>query len=227
MGRSLGALIGYACLATVLAEAAALGLLWMDGKLSHEKVFRVLAVIHDVDLDEPGAGRRDRTTLDPDKQPSYQDIVRRRGMESRLIEMKMQALQDGLDQVEFQRVQLAKEKERHRQNLEAFKQRLQELEEDTEKKGYQEVRVIWETIPPKQAKESILNMVEAGEIEDVVTIMSDMPIVKRAKIIREFDSEREMEVLDQILRLIREGGAVQSLIDNARQNIEPAATDAP
>lgn len=63
-------------------------------------------------------------------------------------------------------------------------------------------------------------MVDADEIEDVVVILSDMPITKRAKIVKTFTAENEVEQLDRILRLIRKGGAASSLIDKTRESAD-------
>jgi hypothetical protein len=222
MKRFLLALIGYLCVGTVVSAALGGGYLWYSGKLDDEKVFRVLAMLHNVDLNP------EKTSAQRDKQGdalgtmSYEDIEEARKVKSRVLELKMQSLGKGLSQVAFERDELTKDKERYVLLRASFEQRLKELEAETEAKGYANVRLIWENIAPKKAKEQILKMVEAGEMADVVHILSEMPIGKRAKIVSQFSTQEESEVLDQLLRMIREGGAVSSLVHETQNDSKNA-----
>jgi hypothetical protein len=218
MKRFLLAVIGYICVGTVVSAAVGGAYLRFSGKLNGDKVFRMLALIHDVDVNP------EKTTAQRDKQGdalgtmSYEDIEEARKVKSRILELKMQSLNKGLGQVTFERDELTKDKERYVLLRTSFEQRLKELQTETENKGYANVRLIWENVSPKKAKEQILKMVEANEMEDVVHILSEMPIGKRAKIVSQFSTPEETEVMDQLLRLIREGGAVSSLLHEAQND---------
>ncbi len=80
--------------------------------------------------------------------------------------------------------------------------------------------MIWENIKPKQAKEQILKMLDNQEMNEVVTILSGMPIGKRAKIVGEFKTPEETEKLDEILRLIRCGVPEVNLIDKTLSQVK-------
>jgi hypothetical protein len=217
MKRFLLAVIGYICVGTVVSAAVGGVYLWSSGRVNNDKIFRMLALIHDVELNP------EKTTAQRDKQGdalgtmSYEDIEEARKVKSRILELKMQSLNKGLSQVTFERDELTKDKERYVLLRTSFEQRLKELQTETENKGYADVRLIWENVSPKKAKEQILKMVEADEMEDVVHILSEMPIGKRAKIVSQFSTPEETEVMDKLLRMIREGGAVSSLL-NETQN---------
>lgn len=218
MKRFFVALIGYVCVGTVISATAGGVYLWYSGKLDNEKVFKMLALIHDVDVNP------EKTTAQRDKQGdslgtmSYEDIEEARKVKSRVLELKMQSLNKGLGQVAFERDELTKDKERYVLLRSSFEQRLKELQAETETKGYANVRLIWENIAPKIAKEQILKMVEADEMSDVVHILSEMPIGKRAKIVSQFSTPEETEVMDNLLRMIREGGAVSSLVNETQSD---------
>ena len=218
MKRFFLAMIGYICVGTVVSAATGGCYMWYSGKLNNDKVFRMLALIHDVDVNP------EKTNAQRDKQGdalgtmSYEDIENARKVKSRVLELKMQSLNKGLGQVAFERDELTKDKERYFLLRTSFEQRLKELQTETETKGYANVRLIWENVAPKKAKEQILKMVEAEEMADVVHILSEMPIGKRAKIVSQFSTPEETEVMDKLLRMIREGGAISSLVHDTQSD---------
>jgi len=220
MKRVLFALFAYVCIGTVLAQAIGVTYAWMIGKLDQRKLVRLLAVAHDVELTPPRSAAQQRREREAVPALSYEQIEELRKIKSRDIELRRKALQRGLDQVAYERQQLTKDKEKYALLQESFEERLKELQEETETQGHANVRIVLENVQPKMAKEVILDMVEADEMQDVVHMLSDMPTRKRAKIVSEFSSEAEKEVLDRILRQMREGGAVNALIDEAREQVQ-------
>jgi len=218
MSRFLISLFGYLCVAMVVSASAGGVYLWTSGKLNAGKVFKMLAVVHDVEVDTEKADDKKEKQENALKTLSYEDIEDARKVKSRVLELKMQSLGKGLSQVAFEREALTKDKERYLLLRTSFEQRLMELQAETETKGYANVRLIWENVAPKKAKEQILKMVEAEEMEDVVHILSEMPIGKRAKIVSQFSTPEETEVMDKLLRMIRQGGAVSSLVHETQND---------
>ena len=154
------------------------------------------------------------------EQPSYDDREQGRELQRRNLELREQALKSGMDRVRFEQGKLARDKEIYDALEHAFEQQLEALRSKALSSGRENVRMIWENIKPKQAKEQILQMLEKQEINEVVTILSSMPISKRAKIVSEFKSADETEKLDEILRLIRSGVPEVNLIDKTRSQIK-------
>ena len=62
-------------------------------------------------------------------------------------------------------------------------------------------------------------MIDKQEMNEVVTILVAMPIAKRAKIVSEFKTPDELQKLDEMLRLIRQGVPEVNLIDKTRSQI--------
>jgi hypothetical protein len=107
---------------------------------------------------------------------------------------------------------------------EAFQQQLNKDKVDALAKGNENARLLLESVKPKQAKELIMKMLEAEEIQQVVTMFEAMPIAKRAKIAAEFRTEEEAQKLDEILRRIRQGLPDAAIIEDAQRQIQQPAT---
>ncbi len=83
---------------------------------------------------------------------------------------------------------------------------------------------MWEKMKRGQAKDLIMAMEAKGLINEVVVLLSGMPDDKRAKIIKDFSDEGEMEdemrVLTEILDLIRRGDPENALIKDTLDSIK-------
>jgi hypothetical protein len=213
-------LIAYACVGTFIAEAAGIAYLRATGKLDDQKIERFVEVAQGLDKNEAKTDEPLTITSDYEDQPSYEEREQARDLQARQLEMREQALKSGLDRVRFEQRNLTVARERYDSLQGAFDQQLESLRSKALSSGLENVRQIWENIKPKQAKEQILEMIEAQEVNDVVSILSAMPIGKRAKIVAEFKSPEEAEKLEEILRLIRQGVPEVNLIDKTRSQIK-------
>jgi hypothetical protein len=191
-------------------------------KLSREALFRILAVIHNVDLAPASQQGDDGKPPQSSEQVSFEDIERRRALESNYLETKTMALQKGLQEVRLERELLAIDMEQLKRLQAGFNKQLDTLQEQLTLEGIARQRQIWTKIEPDLAKEQIMNMVEAGEIDDVVLLLSDMPVDNQSKIISEFrlNDPKEREAVDEILRKIRKGLPAVSVVEDARDALE-------
>ena len=64
-----------------------------------------------------------------------------------------------------------------------------------------------ESIKPRQAKELVVGMLDNGEEDEVVLLLSGMSDSKRAKLLAEFKTADENKKIDDVLRRIRQGVA--------------------
>jgi hypothetical protein len=222
MGKLIGMLVTlatYFCVATILAATVSLGYLRLQGTVTDDKVQKILAVLRGEELESANSEKPlDKQDADPE-QPSYEDREQSRDLRARNLELREQALNSRLDLVRSEQRTLAIDRDRHERLKTAFKDQLASLRDVTLSSGRENVRLIWENIKPKQAKEQILQMLTAGEINEVVAILSAMPIDKRAKIVSEFKTADDATKLDEILRLIREGVPEANLIDKTLNQI--------
>ena len=222
LGRLLGgfgAALAYLCIATVLAEGICLGFLAVQGKLNEERVLRVVAAANGID--RPSAAERTGDGEERDaRQASLDDLARARALTSRDLELREQALTNNVTVVKSEYDKLIDEKDRYERIKAAFRKQLDELHEGVLANNRETARLILESVKPKQAKDQILRMVKDGEMNDVVSLLSLMPVTKRAKIIGEFKTDDEAAILAEILKLIREGGPEAKLIEDAKQELE-------
>jgi hypothetical protein len=229
VGRILagcGALLGYLCIATVLAEALALAYLSSQGKLDEAMFLRIVAAANGID--RPAAGRKSpgEAGADDERQVSLEDLARARALRSRDLELREESLANNVAVVKNEYDKLVDEKDRYERIKAAFRAQLDEMKEGVLANNRETARLILESIQPKQAKDQILRMVKEGEMEDVVSMLSLMPSTKRAKIIKEFKTDEEAATLAEILQLIREGVPEADLIDDAQRQLEQGENSA-
>jgi hypothetical protein len=225
MGRVLSllaALVCYISVATVLSAVSGFVYLRASGKVDDQKLARVVALLQGIETEEKAAEPTVEGKEQDSEQSSYDEREKARQLYSRQLEMRELALKSGQERIRSEQRDLMEQKDRYERLKTAFEEQLAALRDGAKSSGRENVRLIWETIKPKLAKEQMLAMLEAQEINEVVAILSAVPIAKRAKIISEFKTQDETAKLDQILRLIRQGVPETNLIDKTgKQIIEP------
>jgi hypothetical protein len=229
MGRVFGmiaALVVYLSVATVLAAGAGLVYLRASGKLDEQKLARIVALVQGLEQTETPSDAGGEANKNQDaEQPSYDDREKARQLHSRQLEMRELALKSGLERIRFEQRVLTEDKDRYERLKVAFEEQLAALRDGAKSSGRENIRLIWENIKPKLAKAQILEMLQAQEINEVVAILSAVPIARRAKIISEFKTPDEEAKLDEILRLIRQGVPETNLIDKTRSQIQEPQND--
>lgn len=218
----LVAVIVYLCIGTVIAQGICIGYAWSKGYVSKPKLLQMAAVAQGEN--ERQSDNRDSHEKElSSEQPSLQDIENARALRIRNLELREQAIQAGLDRVRYEQTKLADERDMYFRTRAAFDAHLKNMKEGAIAKGRTDTRTILENIKPKQAKQQILQMIEAGEEEEVVAILSEMPVAKRAKIAGEFGKlDEDNQKLGKILRLIRQGVPEVSQIQDAQEELTAA-----
>ncbi|HEY2760485.1 MAG TPA: hypothetical protein VGI75_07070 [Pirellulales bacterium] len=232
MGKIIGILGGlciYFCIATVISLVVLLAYASSQGFLDKDKINKMVAVAQGAELAPIGGDEAETTETkltaekakpnEPVEQLSLEEIEAHRNVHIRNLELREQALDSGLQQIRAEQQKLADDKESYDRLKSAFDNQLKELNDGSQATGRENIRLIWENIKPKQAKDQILQMIQAGQQNDVVAIMSAMPIAKRAKIIGEFKTGEETKKLQDILDLIRRGMPKQQVIENTQQQV--------
>jgi len=222
--RGMVALAIYLCVATLMAQGVIVALLASQGRLDPKKLRQIIAVVQGVELVAPGASVEAQKSSSDQEQPSYDGILQARAVKSRQLELREAALKSGVDELAARQRQLKAEMDAYQQLKTAFDSSLAEMEEGERVRARDEVRLILENMDPQQAKVQILRMVDADEMEHIVLMLSAMPASKKAKIIAEFKTDEEQKTLEEILRLIKEGVPKADLLDQTRQQLQPAGT---
>ncbi len=202
--------------ATGLAVLLMAGYLVSQGKLSKEKVARMLAVAYDLELPPP---KVQEDPLGPG--PSLEELEKARAVRLRTLELRQNALdQQALRlQVKFQ--QLREDQEAQRRASKAFQQQLQQWESGQKAEAVAEAVALLGSLKPAQAKDQLLRAWNDDNQDWVVEVLRRLPPAKRAKIVVSFKTEEEAATLYQIIEKLRSGQRDQQLAEEIRQLARP------
>lgn len=222
--RTGSVLFVYVCLATIMAEVVLGAYVVSAWKLDKNRLIQILAIAQGIDLfemkEDAERKREDRST----EQVSIDQILETRARKFHNLELREQALRNDLSQLAFEQRKLSDEGKRYRQLREAFNVELTTLQEQAASTGMDDNRAKLEAIQPKQAKQLLDEMLEAEEMDDVVILLSGMPNVKSAKIIKEFNNEQDIERIGEVLRRIRQGSPTAELAIEAQEKLNQPNT---
>lgn len=217
----------YLCVGTVLAQAVGGTFVFARVGLNRDKLYRMLAVLQNVDLESLRAKREAAKQPEHSEQVSPDDIVRARLLKDLHLDLRETALDKALAELRTLEGRVKTERERYDELKQGFKEQLDAIEKGASDTALQEVQRTLEVIAPKQAKEQILKMLDEEQedaaeraMRDVVTILKAMPLERRKKIIAEFKSAEEAEKLAEILREIRLGEPEISLIRGTQERVK-------
>jgi hypothetical protein len=209
---------------TVITLAVLMGMLWWKGALSDDRLLGALAAIQGIQTTTTAPA-----VVDPaaDEQPSLEQIMQRRLAESLDLDLRETAIDKALGELRNLEAEVKVENRRLDDWKLSFDKRLETLESKaTEESLFQLQRTI-EAMQAKQAKDQILKMLEETPVDpeddpmrDVVTILKTMPIDKTRKILTEFKTEDEKEMLAEIMRQIRLGKPDVDLIRDTRNQLQ-------
>ena len=212
----------YFCVATLIAQVILLGYLGFRWQLDRGKLVQILAIAQDIDLfalRDEAEGRRDEI---PPEQVSSEEIIEARAVKFRNLELQEQALKNAQDQIRLGRNKLAAELKQYKQTNGQFAAELVALREGAVREGRDEVRLMLQDMKAKQAKEQLVEMLEKGEMDEVVVLLVGMSGANRKKILGEFKTTEEAEKLGEILRIIRQGAPQSKLAEQAQEQLGQA-----
>jgi len=214
--RTGASLWGYFCVATILAQIILLVYLTPTWQLDRDKVVQILAIAQGIDIlaiREQAQGNRDQ--ISPE-QVSYEQVRETRAVKVRHLELREQALQQGLGQLAAESRKLTEAMQQDLQVRQAFQKELLALQQGAVTAGRENARLKLESLKPKQAKEQLTEMLKKDELDEVVALLAAMPESKASKIMAEFKLPEETEQLYKILRKIREGFPESTLAANTQ-----------
>ncbi|MFZ5832849.1 MAG: hypothetical protein ACOY3P_22410 [Planctomycetota bacterium] len=219
----LAAAIAYFCIATIVAQVVLAITFASRWQLDRSKLMNMLAVAYGIDSQAAQKDEHRPADGSTSEMPSYDQVLEARAIKIRHIELREQALRQGLDQLRNDQQGLAEEKKRFKQVRETFDTELTAMRDGASATGTEEVRRTLETIKSKQAKEQILKMLEDDQLDHVVELLAGMSDTKRAKILNEFETPEEADRLREILERLGQGTPPPDAIDETRQKLAPPA----
>ena len=125
----LFALIAYVCVATMVTLALGFGYLWHTDQLNDEKVFRMVALLQDVELHQPGESGSESSDDVPPEEASLEDVAHHQQLHDRNYEVKLLALQRGRQEYDLRLQDLEVKTDRYDRLAQDWQSRLKKQEE--------------------------------------------------------------------------------------------------
>jgi hypothetical protein len=218
IGRLIGGLavlVAYICTATVIALLVGLAYLWQTDRLNDEKVFRMVALFHDVDLHKLAEAQRKTGDEVPPEEVSLDESLRRQQVMDRDFEVKLLSLRRGRQEYDHRLQQLRELIDRYDRMAQDWQNKFQQQQELTTQQNLNTVVSHLEAIQPQQSKEELLRWLDEGRMDDAILLMSKMSESKLSKILKKFQTDEELTKLYEIHQRIIDSGDKASTLDQA------------
>lgn len=213
--------IGYLSTATVLSLVIGVGYLWQTRRLDDDKMFRIVALVHDVDIEAIEAEQQQKDQGTPPEEPSLEDIESYQAVFSRNFEVKQDALKRGKDAFDhsFRRLETATA---HFSELATkIETELKSQGELSSKEAVSKVVRNLELMGADQAKEDLMRTLGEPEgMKDVILLINAMSTAKLKAILKKFRTPQELDALHQIHKLMLDGGPQAAAMNEALKEIE-------
>lgn len=220
MIRLLVKMTACVCVAVVLAEMAALGVMWKKGLLSDHNVREIKMVLAAGSEHAEQEGAASRNT----NQPSMAQVIDQRAIRLFEFDRREGQLQAMKTMAADQAAELEQKLRDFRAHKQAFEEGLTSLQKSISSQASEQARGVLLALPPKDAVEKLMNLTLA---EDVLLIKG-MPEKSIARILAEFNSSAEqIERGRKIFEAISRGDPAKSYVNNEVQkslaDVKPAS----
>ncbi len=199
--------------------ALGLGYLWHTRMLTNEKVFRMVALVHDIDLDSIA---EEETLADfevPSEEISLDDIALLRDVKLRDHEVKMNALIVGTQEFERSFRDVNEGRQRFDTIAQELKDRLNQQKQLASRENLAAVVGNLEAVKPDKAKDLLLMFLnDPGGERDVIILMKEMQPSKRQAILQQFD-ESDLKQLHKLNQLMLDGFPERQELDSMLEQL--------
>ena len=210
MGKLIDLLLGmiaYVCVATVFTLALVFGYFWHTDQLNGEKVFRIVALLQDVDIQQPGAAQQKKAGGDvPPEEPSLNEVLHHQQVQDRNFEVKLLALTRGKQDYDISLKNLTEQITRYDRMVQDTQSRLKQQQELTTQQNVAKVVSQLEQVKPEVGKDSFMKFIEEDRMDDAILLMNKMSESKLKSILKTFQTPQELSKLHEIHRRIISGG---------------------
>lgn len=213
MGLSATALT-YFCVATVVAQAVGLAVMWSKGHLGGDRTLDLLSTMHGLPTLADDDNEPDDKT---DPQVIYEEVLDRRALASLDLSLRTSAMDNAMSDILLQQSRLNESRRQYSEMLSQFETRLTEIRTGATDRALRDVQSTLEDLTPQQAKDQLVNMMEAGLIDNVVEVLKAMSPDKRKKITAVFadDGDEFYKIIERMLT-----GSEGSLIDQTKEQVD-------
>lgn len=217
----LGAVFLYFCVATIVAQAAAVGSLWAKGALDRGRMVRVLAALHGIDVVTMQAQLVSPKKATETEQATFAARLEGQDLKSLDMDLREAAIDNGQKDLLTLQIDLSNEQTAFEGLKKAYDTKLKDMADEQTTASMKELQRTIEAMRPEQAKAQLMKMLEDESMDVVVAIVKSMPMDKRKKIIAEFKVGTDADQLYEILKSILQGEPNASTIQEARDSLKP------
>jgi hypothetical protein len=204
-------LIAYVCVATIITLALGFGYLWHTDQLNDEKVFRIIALLQDVELHQLGEASEQSHDDVPPEEASLEDVTHHQQLQDRNFEVKLLALQRGRQEYDRRLQELEVKTSRYDRLAQDWQSRLTKQEELTTQENLAKVVSQLEQVKADKGKALLMLWINEGRMDDAILLMSKMSESSLKKILKTFETELEIEKLHEIHQRIIGSGNTPKL----------------
>jgi hypothetical protein len=219
MIRFLFSLIGYVATATVITMALGVGYLWKSEKLTDEKMFRMVALLQGVDLQQIADEQKSAESEVPPEEPSLDTVADQQHVLDRNHEVKMLSLQRGRTEFDARMLELKTQSERFDRMASEWENRLRQQGELTTQENITKVITDLEQVKPVTAKDLLMRWIEEDRMQDVILLLGRMSDSKKAKILKSFTTPEELDKLHEIHRLMMDSSESKQQLEQAQDEL--------
>ncbi len=227
------ALLAIAVLAVlhILAAAGLVGWLAATGRLSSERLTEVKqtfgpTVAEEQEREQQAAALAEQTRREAERQAQLtggtastaeklEAEQRRNELILRQLERTRQEIQSLTTNLHLARRHMEEQREQLLASREELEQRLEAIESRLNDEGFKKTVSLYETIPPRQAKQMFVDLMGAGETDQVVAYLEAMEPRKAAGVLREFKEPQDITLAVTLTERLRARGS--SLVDQVEE----------
>jgi hypothetical protein len=206
----LFALIAYVCVATMITLGLGIGYLWHTDQLNDEKVFRMVALLQDVEVAQPGEALAQSGGEVPPEEPTLENVMQYQQLHDRNFEVKLLALQRGRQEYDHRLQELEVKIDRYDRLAQEWQSRLAKQEELTNQENLAKVVSQLEQVKADKGKALLMLWIDEGRMDDAILLMNKMSEGSLKKILKTFETDEELAKLHEIHeRIIGSGGTTR------------------
>lgn len=208
-------LVAYVCVATVITLALVIGYLWHADRLSNDKMFRLMAVMQDVDLQQIAKAAEKSTDEVPPEEPSLNQVMHHQQVHDRNYEVKQLALQRGKQEYDASLQVLIEKTDRYDRLAQDWQSRLKQEQQLTTQQNVAKVVSQLEQVSAEVGKVQLMKFIDEKQMDDAILLMSKMSENKLSKILKTFETPEELEKLHEIHERILSSGNENAKLEKA------------
>jgi hypothetical protein len=208
-------LIAYLCVATVITLALIIGYLWHKDQLTNDKIFRLMAVMQDVDLQQIAAADKKSPNDVPPAESSLTEVMHHQQVQDRNFEVKQLALQRGKQVYDASYQKLTDKIDRYDRLARDWQNKLRQEQEQTSQQNVGKVVAQLEQVSPEVGKDQLMRFIDEKKMDDAIALMNRMSENKLAKILKTFETPDELTKLHEIHERIMASGIDSSKLQKA------------